>query len=127
MAWALGAVNDRELALRALDTAVKRTGARAAASPDRACTFASEDCRPRLEVLGIACSIGRRGNCHGDAVIESWFATGKSDDGNASRASGLFHTRDRDEGQSSTHDHRHSPLPFARETAGLCEARRPRW
>lgn len=81
--WALSAVNDRHLALRALDMAVKRR----APAPgllhhsDQGCTYASEDYRTRLEALGIACSMSRRGNCYDNAVIESWFSTVKSEEG----------------------------------------------
>ena len=81
--WALSAVNDRHLTLRALDMAVKRR------CPDRGlfhhsdqgCTYASEDYRTRLEQHGITCSMSRRGNCYDNAVIESWFSTVKSEEG----------------------------------------------
>ena len=57
--WALSAVNDRHLTLRALDMAVKRR----CPDPgllhhaDQGCTYASEDYRTRLEQHGIACSM----------------------------------------------------------------------
>ena len=81
--WALSAVNDRHLTLRALDMAVKRR----CPDPgllhhsDQGCTYASEDYRTRLEQHGIACSMSRRGNCYDNAVMESFFATIKSEEG----------------------------------------------
>ena len=48
---------------------------------DQGCTYASEDYRTRLEAHGIACSMSRRGNCHDNAVMESWFSTVKSEEG----------------------------------------------
>jgi transposase InsO family protein len=80
--WAVSAVNDRHLTLRALDMAVKRR----CPDPgllhhsDQGCTYASEDYRTRLEQHGITCSMSRRGNCYDNAVIESWFSTVKSEE-----------------------------------------------
>ena len=48
---------------------------------DQGCTYASEDYRTRLEQHGIACSMSRRGNCYDNAVMESFFATIKSEEG----------------------------------------------
>ncbi len=81
--WALSAVNDRHLALRALDMAVKRRSPTPGLlhHSDQGCTYASEDYRTRLAALGIACSMSRRGNCYDNAVIESWFSTVKSEEG----------------------------------------------
>ena len=81
--WAVSAVNDRHLALRALDMAVKRrcppTGL--LHHSDQGCTYASEDYRTRLARHGITCSMSRRGNCYDNAVMESWFSTVKSEAG----------------------------------------------
>ena len=80
--WALSAVNDRHLTLRALDMAMKRR----CPDPgllhhsDQGCTYASADYRTRLEQHGITCSMSRRGNCYDNAVIESWFSTVKSEE-----------------------------------------------
>jgi transposase InsO family protein len=81
--WAVSAVNDRYLALRALDMAVKRRcpDPRLLHHSDQGCTYASEDYRLRLEQHGITCSMSRRGNCYDNAVIESWFSTVKSEEG----------------------------------------------
>ena len=83
MGRALSAVNDRHLALRALDMAVKRRGPTPGLlhHSDQGCTYFSEDYRTRLAALGIACSMSRRGNCYDNAVIESWFSTVKSEEG----------------------------------------------
>jgi len=79
--WAVSAVNDRHLAIRALEIALKRR------APDRGllhhsdqgCTYASEDYQARLDARGIVCSMSRRGNCHDNAVMESFFSTVKSE------------------------------------------------
>ena len=81
--WALSAVNDRHLTIRALDMAVKRRCPEAGLlhHSDQGCTYASEDYRTRLEQHGITCSMSRRGNCYDNAVMESWFSTVKSEEG----------------------------------------------
>ena len=42
-------------------------------------TYASEDYRRALEQRGITCSMSRRGNCHDNAAMESWFSTLKTE------------------------------------------------
>jgi putative transposase len=42
---------------------------------DQGCTYASEDYQEILRDHGITCSMSRRGNCHDNAVMESWFST----------------------------------------------------
>jgi len=81
--WAVSAVNDRHLTLRALDMALKRRcpDAGLVHHSDQGCTYASEDYRARLEQHGITCSMSRRGNCYDNAVMESWFSTVKSEAG----------------------------------------------
>jgi putative transposase len=81
--WALSAVNDRHLTIRALDMALKRRCPEAGLlhHSDQGCTYASEDYRTRLEQHGITCSMSRRGNCYDNAVMESWFSTVKSEEG----------------------------------------------
>ena len=80
--WALSAVNDRHLALSALDKAAKRRYPEAGLlhHSDQGCTYASEDYRTRLAQHGITCSMSRRGNCYDNAVMESWFSTVKSEE-----------------------------------------------
>jgi putative transposase len=81
--WAVSAVNDRHLTLRALDMALKRrcppTGL--LHHSDQGCTYASEDYRARLAQHGITCSMSRRGDCFDNAVAESFFSTVKSEEG----------------------------------------------
>jgi putative transposase len=81
--WAVSAVNDRHLTLRALEMALKRRCPEAGLlhHSDQGCTYASEDYRTRLEQAGITCSMSRRGNCYDNAVMESWFSTVKSEEG----------------------------------------------
>ena len=79
--WALSAVNDRHLTLRALEMAVKRRCPSAGLlfHSDQGCTYASEDYQVALGARGIICSMSRRGNCHDNAVVESFFSTVKSE------------------------------------------------
>jgi putative transposase len=81
--WALSAVNDRHLTLSALEKAVKRRCPETGLlhHSDQGCTYASEDYRTRLAHHGITCSMSRRGNCYDNAVMESWFSTVKSEEG----------------------------------------------
>jgi transposase InsO family protein len=79
--WAVSAVNDRHLTLRALEMAIKRRCPAAGLlhHSDQGCTYASEDYRKQLTAHGITCSMSRRGNCHDNAVMESFFSTVKSE------------------------------------------------
>jgi transposase InsO family protein len=79
--WALSAVNDRHLAIRALDMALKRRspGPGLLHHSDQGCTYASEDYQVILEGRGITCSMSRRGDCYDNAVMESFFSTVKSE------------------------------------------------
>jgi transposase InsO family protein len=80
--WAVSAVNDRHLTIRALEMALKRRCPDAGLlhHSDQGCTYASEDYQALLEAHGITCSMSRRGNCHDNAVIERFFATVKSEE-----------------------------------------------
>ena len=75
--WAISAVNDRHLTLKALDMALKRRCPSAGLlhHSDRGCTYASEDYQAVLAAHSIACSMSRRGNCYDNAVMESLFST----------------------------------------------------
>lgn len=79
--WAVSAVNDRHLTLKALDMALKRRGPEAGLlhHSDQGSTYASEDYQDRLAAGGLVCSMSRRGNCHDNAVAESFFSTVKSE------------------------------------------------
>jgi putative transposase len=79
--WAVSAVNDRHLTLKALGMALKRrcpdTGL--LHHSDQGCTYASEDYQRTLDVYGITCSMSRRGNCYDNAVMEAFFSSLKSE------------------------------------------------
>lgn len=79
--WALSAVNDRHLVLRALDQALRRRGPDAGLlhHSDRGSPYASEDYQKILAARGVTCSMSRRGNCLDNAAMESWFSTFKSE------------------------------------------------
>jgi transposase InsO family protein len=81
--WAVSAVNDRHLTIRALEMALKRRcpDAGLVHHSDQGCTYASEDYQTILETRGITCSMSRRGNCYDNAVMESFFSSVKSEEG----------------------------------------------
>jgi transposase InsO family protein len=75
--WAVSAVNDRHLTIAALDQALRSRCPDAGLlhHSDKGCTYASEDYQEVLRDHGITCSMSRRGNCHDNAAMESWFST----------------------------------------------------
>jgi putative transposase len=79
--WAVSAINDRHVTLRALDMALKRRCPDAGLlhHSDQGCTYASADYQRMLASHGIACSMSRRGNCYDNAVMESFFSSVKSE------------------------------------------------
>jgi len=79
--WAVSAVNDRHVTIKALDAALKRRCPDAGLlhHSDQGCTYASEDYQAVLAAHGITCSMSRRGNCHDNAVMEAFFSTVKSE------------------------------------------------
>ncbi|WXH29768.1 hypothetical protein WA016_03732 [Myxococcus stipitatus] len=79
--WALSAVNDRHLTLKALDMALRRRCPAAGLlhHTDQGSTYASEDYQRVLKRHGIVCSMSRRGNCYDNAAMESWFSTLKNE------------------------------------------------
>jgi transposase InsO family protein len=79
--WALSAVNDRHLTMKALDMALKRRGPEVGLlhHSDQGCTYASEDYQTILDAHGITCSMSRRGDCYDNAVMESFFSSVKSE------------------------------------------------
>jgi len=79
--WAVSAVNDRLLTIKALEMALKRRGPGVGLlhHSDQGCTYASEDYQAILDARGIVCSMSRRGNCYDNAVMESFFSTVKSE------------------------------------------------
>lgn len=79
--WAVSAVNDRHLTIKALEMALKRRapGAGLLHHSDQGCTYASQDYQAILDARGITCSMSRRGNCHDNAVMEAFFSSLKSE------------------------------------------------
>ncbi len=77
--WAVSAVNDRHLTIRALEAAIRRRCPAAGLlhHSDQGSTYASEDYRRLLAANDITCSMSRRGNCLDNAAMESWFSTVK--------------------------------------------------
>lgn len=79
--WAVSAVNDRHLVLKALWMALKRRcpGAGLLHHSDQGAPYASEDYQEVLDAYGITCSMSRRGDCYDNAVMEAFFSTVKSE------------------------------------------------
>jgi putative transposase len=79
--WAVSAVNDRHLTIKALEMALKRRCPDIGLlhHSDQGSTYASEDYQDILDARGIVCSMSRRGNCYDNAVMESFFSTVKSE------------------------------------------------
>jgi len=79
--WALSAINDRHVTIKALEMALKRRCPETGLlhHSDQGCTYASEDYQAVLEANGITCSMSRRGNCYDNAVMESFFSSVKSE------------------------------------------------
>jgi len=89
--WAVSAVNDRHLTMKALGMAIKRRCPQAGLlhHSDQGCTYASEDYQAILETFGITCSMSRRGDCYDNAVMESFFSTVKAELGEHFESDGL--------------------------------------
>jgi len=79
--WAVSAVNDRHLTLKALGMAMKRRCPDVGLlhHSDQGCTYASEDYQRMLDVHGITCSMSRKGDCYDNAVMEAFFSTVKTE------------------------------------------------
>jgi len=79
--WAASATNDRELALAALNHALKHrtTSPGLIHHSDRGSPYASEDYRKKLAANSFVVSMSRKGNCWDNAVAESFFATLKGE------------------------------------------------
>jgi transposase InsO family protein len=77
--WAVSAVNDRHLTIKALQMALRRRCPDIGLlhHSDQGSTYASEDYQDVLTARGIVCSMSRRGNCWDNAVMESFFSTVK--------------------------------------------------
>jgi transposase InsO family protein len=80
--WAISAVNDRRLTLKALEMAVQRRCPEPGLlhHSDRGCTYTCEDYQTYLASQRITCSMSRRADCYDNAVVESFFATLKKEE-----------------------------------------------
>ena len=80
--WAISAVNDRRLTLKALEIAVQRRCPEPGLlhHSDRGSTYTCEDYQAYLATRGITCSMSRRADCYDNAVMESFFATVKKEE-----------------------------------------------
>lgn len=79
--WALADHMRTELVLNALQMALgrRRPPAELVHHSDRGSQYASNAYRAVLREHGIVCSMSRRGNCWDNAVVESFFATVKTE------------------------------------------------
>jgi putative transposase len=79
--WAVSAINDRHLTIKALGMALKRRCPESGLlhHSDQGCTYASEDYQTILDAHDITCSMSRRGNCYDNAVMEAFFSSLKTE------------------------------------------------
>jgi transposase InsO family protein len=79
--WAVSAVNDRHLVLRALGSALahRRPEEDLLHHTDQGSPYASDDYQRALQRSGMTCSMSRRGNCYDNAVMEAFFSTLKAE------------------------------------------------
>ena len=77
--WAVSAINDRHLVIKALEMALKRRRPPLGLlhHSDRGSPYASEDYQAVLIAHAMLGSMSRRGDCYDNAVMESWFSTVK--------------------------------------------------
>ena len=77
--WAVSAINDRHLVIKALQKALKRRapGAGLLHHSDQGSPYASEDYQRIIKTHRMTGSMSRRGNCYDNAVMERWFSTVK--------------------------------------------------
>lgn len=89
--WALSAVNDRRLVIKALEMALKRRCPEVGLlhHSDQGSPYASEDYQAVLTEAGITCSMSRRANCFDNAVMESFFSTVKTELGERFESYGI--------------------------------------
>jgi transposase InsO family protein len=78
---ALGANNDQQLTLKALEAAIATHGAPEGLihHSDRGSTYTATDYRDSLKKHGIICSMSRKGDCWDNGVAENFFATLKKE------------------------------------------------
>jgi putative transposase len=81
LGWAMGAQLTSTLTLTALEMALRhrRVSAGLLHHSDRGSQYVATSYQQRLMTLGIRCSMSRPGNCWDNAVVESFFATLKTE------------------------------------------------
>jgi transposase InsO family protein len=79
--WAMATQQTTTLTLTALEMALRHRRASAGLlhHSDRGCQYVATPYQQRLVALGIRCSMSRPGNCWDNAVVESFFATLKTE------------------------------------------------
>jgi len=79
--WSMSKRNDRKLVADALMMAIWRRGKlkEVIVHSDQGSTYASGDYRQLLKENGLICSMSRKGECHDNAVAESFFSTLKTE------------------------------------------------
>lgn len=79
--WAVSAIIDRHLTMKALEMALQRRCPEEGLvhHSDRGSQYASGDYQTQLERNGITCSMSRKGDCYDNAAMESWFARLKTE------------------------------------------------
>ena len=79
--WAMSERNDTQLVTDALTMSVSRRGkvGNVIVHSDQGSTYASGDYRKLIKDEGLLCSMSRKGECHDNAVAESFFGTLKTE------------------------------------------------
>jgi len=79
--WGMSERNDKKLVIDALKMAVLYRGKLKAVivHSDQGSTYASGDYRQQLKDHGLLCSMSRKGECHDNAVAESFFSSLKTE------------------------------------------------
>jgi transposase InsO family protein len=86
--WAVSAVNDRRLTLKALEMAVRRRCPEPGLlhHSDRGMTYTCDDYQRYRASRGITCSMSGRADCYDSAVMESFFTTVKKEEAHRFRS-----------------------------------------
>lgn len=73
--WAMRSTQHTDVVLQALLAAVwrRKPPSGLLLHSDQGCQFTSQEWQNFLALYGIVCSMSRRGNCHDNAVVESFF------------------------------------------------------
>jgi putative transposase len=117
--WAVSAMNNRHLAFKALDMALRRRCPDAGLLHHSAQvgTYASDGYQALHESPGITVSMSRRGNCYDNAAMESSFSTVESQLGE--------HFADAREAKGKLFDYLESFYNQERMHSGIATLRRP--